>query len=209
MAGADTWRRRSRPGSRRYRDTGPGTASVPGALGIRRRRPRSFGWRSPRIFGRGDLTTEATAPGAPGRGHHRAESAGRAVRTARVKPSSPRSTLTSHSTPWAEEGSWGERCAWWPALEGPARAILTGERTALNFLQRLSGVATMSRRAATQFRVQARWCSTRARQPPATACSKKYAVRVGGCHNHRAGLDDAILIKDNHISRRRGHYRRR
>jgi nicotinate-nucleotide pyrophosphorylase (carboxylating) len=98
----------------------------------------------------------------------------------------------------AGEGSWGE----WRAvarIEGPAQAILTGERTALNFIQRLSGVATASRRAADLVKgTGARVIDTR-KTTPGHRVLEKYAVRVGGCHNHRAGLDDGILIKDNHI----------
>ena len=84
-------------------------------------------------------------------------------------------------------------------LTGPARAILTGERTALNFLQRLSGVATMSRRAAQAVEGTGATVLDTRKTTPGHRALEKYAVRVGGCHNHRAGLDDAVLIKDNHI----------
>jgi nicotinate-nucleotide pyrophosphorylase (carboxylating) len=98
----------------------------------------------------------------------------------------------------AEEGSWGDRRVV-VALAGPARAILTGERTALNFLQRLSGVATSSRRAASLVAgTDATVLDTR-KTTPGHRVLDKYAVRVGGCRNHRAGLDDGILIKENHI----------
>ncbi|MEO8285898.1 MAG: carboxylating nicotinate-nucleotide diphosphorylase [Chloroflexota bacterium] len=98
----------------------------------------------------------------------------------------------------AEEGSWGDRREV-ARLTGPARAILTGERTALNFIQRLSGVATMSRRAAQAVEgTRAQVLDTR-KTTPGHRALEKYAVRVGGCRNHRAGLDDAVLIKDNHI----------
>lgn len=84
-------------------------------------------------------------------------------------------------------------------ITGPARAILTGERTALNFLQRLSGVATMSHWAAQAVEgTHAVVLDTR-KTTPGQRVLEKYAVRVGGCRNHRAGLDDAVLIKDNHI----------
>jgi nicotinate-nucleotide pyrophosphorylase (carboxylating) len=98
----------------------------------------------------------------------------------------------------AAEGSWGERREV-ARLEGPARAVLSAERTALNFIQRLSGVATMSRRAAELAAgTGARVLDTR-KTTPGQRVLEKYAVRVGGCHNHRAGLDDGILIKENHI----------
>lgn len=98
----------------------------------------------------------------------------------------------------AEEGSWGN----WRVvarIEGSARSILTGERTALNFLQRLSGVATASSLAAEAvIGTQTEVLDTRKTTPGARVL-EKYAVRVGGCRNHRAGLDDGFLIKENHI----------
>ncbi|HYW03925.1 MAG TPA: carboxylating nicotinate-nucleotide diphosphorylase [Gammaproteobacteria bacterium] len=84
-------------------------------------------------------------------------------------------------------------------LEGSARTLLTGERTALNFLQLLSGTATATRRyvdAVTGTR--ARILDTR-KTLPGLRAAQKYAVRCGGGHNHRMGLFDAILIKENHI----------
>jgi nicotinate-nucleotide pyrophosphorylase (carboxylating) len=84
-------------------------------------------------------------------------------------------------------------------IEGPATAILSGERTALNFLQRLSGVATASRRATELVAgTRATVIDTR-KTTPGMRVLEKYAVRLGGATNHRAGLDDGFLIKDNHI----------
>jgi nicotinate-nucleotide pyrophosphorylase (carboxylating) len=85
-------------------------------------------------------------------------------------------------------------------ISGPARAVLTGERTALNFVGRLSGVATLTadyvrHTAGTKLRI----CCTR-KTTPGLRALEKYAVRCGGGFNHRFGLDDAILIKDNHIA---------
>jgi nicotinate-nucleotide pyrophosphorylase (carboxylating) len=98
----------------------------------------------------------------------------------------------------AEEGTWGDRRVV-ARIEGSARSILTGERTALNFLQRLSGVATASRRAnEAVIGTQTEVLDTRKTTPGARVL-EKYAVRVGGCRNHRAGLDDGFLIKENHI----------
>ncbi len=98
----------------------------------------------------------------------------------------------------AAEGSWGERRVV-ARIEGPARSILTAERTALNFIQRLSGVATVSRRAAEIVAgTHAHVLDTR-KTTPGHRVLEKYAVRVGGCRNHRAGLDDGVLIKENHI----------
>ncbi len=84
-------------------------------------------------------------------------------------------------------------------LVGPARALLTGERTALNFLQTLSSAAT--RTAAYVAAIEgtgARILDTR-KTVPGLRLAQKYAVRCGGGHNHRVGLFDAILIKENHI----------
>ena len=85
-------------------------------------------------------------------------------------------------------------------ISGPARAVLTAERTALNFVGRLSGIATLTagyvrRAAGTTTRI----CCTR-KTTPGLRALEKYAVRCGGGFNHRFGLDDAILIKDNHIA---------
>ena len=85
-------------------------------------------------------------------------------------------------------------------ISGPARAVLAGERTALNFVGRLSGIATLTadyvrHTSGTKLRI----CCTR-KTTPGLRALEKYAVRCGGGFNHRFGLDDAILIKDNHIA---------
>src|SRR5437016_14214619 len=86
------------------------------------------------------------------------------------------------------------------AIEGPARALLTGERTALNFLCHLSGVATATASLVSAAQgTKARIVCTR-KTTPGLRALEKYAVRAGGGSNHRFGLDDAILIKDNHIA---------
>ena len=85
-------------------------------------------------------------------------------------------------------------------LTGAARALLTGERTALNFLQTLSGTATLARRWADAVAgTGARILDTR-KTIPGLRLAQKYAVTCGGCHNHRIGLYDAVLIKENHIA---------
>src|SRR3984885_13876149 len=85
-------------------------------------------------------------------------------------------------------------------ISGPARAVLAGERTALNFVGRLSGVATLtSAYVRHTARTKLRICCTR-KTTPGLRALEKYAVRCGGGFNHRFGLDDAILIKDNHIA---------
>jgi nicotinate-nucleotide pyrophosphorylase (carboxylating) len=86
------------------------------------------------------------------------------------------------------------------AIEGSARAIITGERVALNFLGHLSGIATATRQIARAIEgTSARVCCTR-KTTPGLRALEKYAVRAGGGMNHRFGLDDAVLIKDNHIA---------
>ena len=83
---------------------------------------------------------------------------------------------------------------------GSARAILTGERTALNLLGRLSGIATATRALVDRIAgTQARITDTR-KTTPGLRALERYAVRCGGGINHRFGLDDAVLIKDNHLA---------
>jgi nicotinate-nucleotide pyrophosphorylase (carboxylating) len=85
------------------------------------------------------------------------------------------------------------------SVEGPARALLTGERTALNFLQLLSATATATRAYAELLTgTNCRLLDTR-KTIPGLRLAQKYAVRVGGGHNHRIGLFDGVLIKENHI----------
>src|SRR4029078_1712856 len=85
-------------------------------------------------------------------------------------------------------------------IEGNARAILAAERVALNFLCHLSGIATATAElVAAVAGTRAKICDTR-KTTPGLRAFEKYAVRCGGGVNHRFGLDDAILIKDNHIA---------
>ena len=85
-------------------------------------------------------------------------------------------------------------------LHGPARALLTGERTALNFLQTLSATATRSRQFTDLVRDYPVQLLDTRKTLPGLRLAQKYAVRCGGCHNHRLGLYDAFLIKENHIA---------
>lgn len=85
-------------------------------------------------------------------------------------------------------------------LHGAAAMILTGERTALNFLQTLSGTATLARQYAEAVNGLAVKVLDTRKTIPGLRQAQKYAVRVGGCHNHRVGLYDGILIKENHIA---------
>lgn len=84
-------------------------------------------------------------------------------------------------------------------VEGPTRPILSAERTALNFLQRLSGIATLTEKFVKAAGRKVKVLDTR-KTTPAIRMLEKYAVRTGGGTNHRFGLFDAILIKDNHIA---------
>ncbi len=120
-------------------------------------------------------------------------------------------------TPWFT-GVYRQLCAWnvvtWHradgdeldpgavvcTLEGPARVLLTGERTALNFLQLLSATATISHEyAAAVDGTNAKILDTR-KTIPGLRHAQKYAVKCGGANNHRHGLHDAILVKENHIA---------
>lgn len=150
-------------------------------------------------IGRGDITTEATVPPdtvtsaeilqkAPG------VVCGLLVVAEVFAALDPRVRVS----PLAEEGSWGDRRVV-ARLNGPVGSILTGERTALNFLQRLSGVATASRRASQVVAGTSTTVLDTRKTTPGMRVLEKYAVRVGGSTNHRLGLDDGILIKENHI----------
>jgi nicotinate-nucleotide pyrophosphorylase (carboxylating) len=98
------------------------------------------------------------------------------------------------------EGTWREHGGPVMSVEGLARALLTAERTALNFLSHLSGVATMAARAGRVVEgTGARVLDTR-KTTPGLRALEKAAVAAGGAGNHRAGLYDAILIKENHIA---------
>ncbi len=85
-------------------------------------------------------------------------------------------------------------------LEGPARALLSGERSALNFLQTLSAVATRCQHYADLVQGTAVKLLDTRKTLPGLRLAQKYAVTQGGCHNHRIGLYDAFLIKENHIA---------
>lgn len=85
-------------------------------------------------------------------------------------------------------------------VSGPARGILTGERTALNFLCHLSGIATATRAIVEAVSAYGTSIVCTRKTTPGLRAAEKYAVRAGGGTNHRFGLDDAVLIKDNHIA---------
>ncbi len=99
----------------------------------------------------------------------------------------------------AADGDRIERDQLLCTLGGPARALLSGERTALNFLQTLSGTATLARRYADAVAGTGATVLDTRKTLPGLRQAQKYAVCSGGCQNHRRGLFDAVLIKENHI----------
>jgi nicotinate-nucleotide pyrophosphorylase (carboxylating) len=100
----------------------------------------------------------------------------------------------------AAEGTRAERGQVLAVLEGDARALLAGERVALNLLQHLCGIATLTRAYVERVRGTPLVVRDTRKTLPALRALAKYAVRTGGGTNHRLGLDDAILIKDNHLA---------
>ena len=99
-----------------------------------------------------------------------------------------------------EDGSDVEDGAPLLLLHGSAAALLTGERTALNFLQRLSGIATLTRAYVAAVAHTSAWITDTRKTTPGLRQLEKYAVRCGGGVSHRSGLHDAILIKENHAA---------
>ena len=98
-----------------------------------------------------------------------------------------------------QEGDWVQAGDILCRLQGPAHILMTGERTALNLLQTLSGTATLSKRYADAVQGTTLKVLDTRKTLPGLRDAQKYAVKVGGCHNHRMGLYDGILIKENHI----------
>jgi len=149
----------------------------------------------------GDITSIATIPeAAPARAIMVARQAGviagLPLAVATFRKLSPDIRIESHCRDGATVAA-GVKVL---TISGAARAVLAGERTALNFVGRLSGIATLTsdyvrHAAGTRLRI----CCTR-KTTPGLRALEKYAVRCGGGFNHRFGLDDAILIKDNHIA---------
>ncbi len=153
-------------------------------------------------FGRaGDITSQATIP---------ASAQARAVIAARKKPGVLAGIALAQKTfelvdpalrfeALLEDGEPFGPGAILARIEGPARSLLSAERVALNVLGRLCGVATLTSHYAQAIaHTRAKICCTR-KTTPGLRAFEKYAVRCGGGVNHRFGLDDAILIKDNHI----------
>lgn len=151
-------------------------------------------------LGDGDVTSEATVPeGARAHAEITQKAPGVVFGLAAVSETFRALDPAVEVQPLTAEGMWREGG---PALsvEGAARAILSAERTALNFLQRLSGVATMTARYVRAIEgTGARILDTR-KTTPGLRALEKAAVAAGGGTNHRAGLYDAVLIKENHAA---------
>jgi nicotinate-nucleotide pyrophosphorylase (carboxylating) len=149
----------------------------------------------------GDVTSIATVPmGTPSRVQLVARKAGTIAGLPLVAATLRRLSPDIALTPTARDGAAVAAKTVLMQIEGDARAVLAGERAALNFLGHLSGIATAT--AALVRRVgshKTRVCCTR-KTTPGLRALEKYAIRCGGGFNHRFGLDDAILIKDNHIA---------
>jgi nicotinate-nucleotide pyrophosphorylase (carboxylating) len=151
-------------------------------------------------IGRGDVTTEAIVPPETvARGRFVAREAGVLAGLPLLPAIFGRLDPDVHLEPLKHDGealAQGDIVA---SVRGPARAVLAGERVALNYLQRLSGIATLAHRFAALAEPHgARILDTR-KTAPGWRYLSKYAVLAGGGHNHRMGLYDQVLIKDNHL----------
>jgi nicotinate-nucleotide pyrophosphorylase (carboxylating) len=152
-------------------------------------------------LGRGDRTTEAILGGAstPGKAELRLKQDGRVAGLPLIESIfgalDPRVTVQY----WVQEGEDLPSGTTVAHIAGPLSALLMGERVMLNLLMRLSGIATLTQRYAGQIGdLPTQLVDTR-KTTPGLRLLEKYAVRVGGAQNHRFGLDDAAMIKDNHI----------
>jgi nicotinate-nucleotide pyrophosphorylase (carboxylating) len=152
-------------------------------------------------IGMGDITTDAIVPpGLQGVGEIGAKGsgvvAGLEIAAETFRISDPELVFS----PLVEDGSSVDAGTLIATIEGSLAGILKGERTALNFLQRMSGIATLTRRFVDAVSgTRARITDTR-KTAPGLRVLDKLAVRLGGGMNHRFGLDDMMLIKDNHIA---------
>lgn len=151
------------------------------------------------LGGAGDLTTDAIVPA--GLTAEAALVARRAGRVAGLEPALHVFRLLDPGVSWETRVRDGDEAPAGTTLalvRGSARALLTGERTALNLLGRLCGIATATRDVVARLQgLPTRVTCTR-KTTPGLRALEKYAVRAGGGSNHRFGLDDAVLVKDNH-----------
>jgi nicotinate-nucleotide pyrophosphorylase (carboxylating) len=160
-------------------------------------------------IGPGDITTKAIVPKEQkAKAEAKAKAAGvicgQAVAAEVFRHVDPRIKYVTR----VKDGAYVKKGKVIAVISGPARGILTGERVALNFLQHLSGIASLARtfsllampagRQVTRYSLHAKVLDTR-KTTPGLRLLEKYAVKCGGGVNHRMGLHDAILIKDNHV----------
>src|SRR5256885_595341 len=151
--------------------------------------------------GDGDVTTEATVPAAArARATITQKAPGVVYGLAVAEEVFRRLDPEVRAERLADEGAWHEPPLPVLRVEGSARALLTGERTALNFLQRLSGVATAAARASRAVAGTGATVLDTRKTTPGMRALEKAAVAAGGAANHRAGLHDMVLIKENHIA---------
>jgi nicotinate-nucleotide pyrophosphorylase (carboxylating) len=150
--------------------------------------------------GPGDVTTDATVPaGAHGRGLISQKAPGVIYGIELAEATFAELDSAARWERLVEEGDWRERGGPVLAVSASDHALLTGERTALNFLTHLSGIATLSARAVRAVEGTSATVLDTRKTTPGLRALEKAAVRAGGASNHRQGLYDAILIKDNHI----------
>lgn len=153
-------------------------------------------------FGRGDVTTEACVDAsltsrARVAARERLVFCGAEVAAEVFAQLDARVRVETH----VADGAWLEKGATALTLQGPARSLLHGERVMLNFAQRLSGIATMTRAFVDALPAGSRTRITDTRKTtPGLRAVERYAVRCGGGHNHREDLAAAVLIKDNHVA---------
>ena len=151
--------------------------------------------------GDGDVTTEATIPaGARARATITQKAPGAVYGLDVAEAVFRRLDPEVRAERLVDEGVWRDDGGPVLRVEGSARALLTGERTALNFLQRLSGVATAAARAARTVEGTGATVLDTRKTTPGLRALEKAAVAAGGAANHRAGLYDMVLIKENHIA---------
>ena len=151
-------------------------------------------------LGAGDITTERLIPADQlSRAIFLAKAegvlAGISISTEVFRYLSPSITMTAHF----QDGENITAGAVLATITGPTRALLSGERLALNLLQRMCGIATQARRLSAMISDQPAVLVDTRKTTPGLRCLEKYAVRVGGAANHRFALYDGVMIKDNHI----------
>ena len=148
-----------------------------------------------------DVTTQTTVPASQrGRGVFLAKDDGVIAGLALAEAAFAALDASIKVTPVLQDGDWVETGRVIAEVEGPLAPILSAERIALNFMQRLSGMATATRALVEAAKgTKARIVDTR-KTTPGLRALERYAVRVGGGHNHRFNLADGVLLKDNHIA---------